>query len=89
MAITFSDSQKGVTHVRRELYLDSTTLRRNVRRCLQRTDAADVTLEATSAAHATRIAGGLATLVTNQDPQASLVLDTHVPERAPPASDDH
>jgi hypothetical protein len=56
---------------------------------IKRTDADDVTLEATSAAHATRIAGGLATLVTNQDPQASLVLDTHVPERAPPASDDH
>jgi hypothetical protein len=56
---------------------------------MQRTDAADVTLEATSAAHATRIAGSLATLVKNQDPEASLVLDTHVPERAPPASDDH
>jgi hypothetical protein len=56
---------------------------------MQRTDAADVTLEATSAAHAARIAGSLATLVRNQDPDASLILDTHVPERTPPARDDH
>ena len=56
---------------------------------MRRTDAADVTLEATSAAHATRIAGSLATLVKNQDPEASLVLDTHVPERASLARDDH
>lgn len=55
---------------------------------VQRTDAADVTLEATSAAHATLIAGSLATLVKNQDPETSLVLDTHVPERAAPARDD-
>jgi hypothetical protein len=55
---------------------------------IKRTDAADVTLEATSAAHATRIAGSLATLVRNQDPDASLILDTHVPERAHPARDD-
>jgi hypothetical protein len=54
---------------------------------IKRTDADDVTLEATSAAHATRIAGSLATLVKNQDPDASLILDTHVPERAPLARD--
>jgi hypothetical protein len=56
---------------------------------IKRTDAADVTLEATNAAHAARIAGSLATLVRNQDPDASLILDTHVPERAPAPREDH